>query len=307
MKIGILSYRSLENRASEEELALKKIAREMGHKCRIFRSKRFQMVYDRTSPWLLYNNKPFPKDDIIITRPSILKNISLHIALIEQMEIAGVLLFNKSDAILKAKNKITTMQILDDYGIPIPKTVFVSRPEDLKQAAELVGGFPLIVKTSVGSFGAGVTIVESMRALKSMLMWDRAMYILQQYVKHSKGKDMRVFVVNGKVVGSMMRAAQKGEFRSNIELGGVGQPVEITEEEESIALRSIQALGLHYGGVDIMRGEDGPVVLEVNSNPGFKELERATGVNIAKAIVEYAVLLAERQKQHLAFKAGSEL
>lgn len=298
MKIGILSFRPLEQRASEEELELKKIAIELGHEGRIFRSKRFQMVYDKKSPWLLYNGKPFPKYDVVVTRPSILKNVSMHLALIEQMEMGGTLLFNQYDSIMKAKNKVKTMQLLDDKGIPIPKTVFVNRLDDLKQAADLVGGFPLIVKTPVGSFGAGVTIVESMRALKSFLLWDRPMYILQQYVKYSKGKDIRVFVINDAVAGSMMRSAKKGEFRSNIELGGVGKPVVITEEEENIALRSIQALGLQYGGVDMMRGENGPVVLEVNSNPGFKELEKATGVKIAKGIIEHAIELAQRHQQH---------
>jgi ribosomal protein S6--L-glutamate ligase len=257
------------------------------------------MVYDQKSPWLFYDGKPFPKYDIVITRPSILSEVDLHIALIEQMEMAGILLFNRYEAILKAKNKVKTMQILDHYGIPIPKTVFVSRPEWLEQAVNFVGRFPLIVKRPVGSYGAGVTIVESMRALKSFLLWDQPMYLLQQYVKYSKGKDMRVFVVNGEVVGTMMRSARKGEFRSNIELGGKGRPVEITEEEASIALRSVQALDLNYAGVDIMRGKDGPVVLEVNSNPGFKELERATGVNISKTIVEYAVSYAEKHMKHI--------
>ena len=299
MKIGILSFRPLNAMASKEELELQSVIRSLGHTARIFRTKRFQMVYDKKSPWILYDGKPFPKYDVVITRPSILKNVDLNAALIEQMQMAEILLFNEFDPILDAKNKVKTMQILDKYDIPIPKTVFVNRPEDLKQAASLVGGFPLIVKQPVGSFGNGVTIIESMRALKSALLWDKPMYLLQQYVKYSKGQDMRVFVVNGKVVGSMMREAKKGEFRSNIELGGVGKPVDITEEEATIALRSIQALGLHYGGVDIMRSKSGPLVLEVNSNPGFKELERATGISIAKAIVEYAIEYAEKHKQHI--------
>lgn len=299
LKIGILSFRSLNRSASKEEIEMQKAARELGHTARIFRAKRFQMVYNQDQPWLLYDGKPFPKYDVVITRPSILMNVDLHIALIEQMEMAGILLFNNYDSILKAKNKVKTMQILDHVSIPIPKTVFVSRPEDLKQAAKMVGGFPLIVKQPVGSFGNGVTIVESMRALKSVLLWNKPMYLLQQYVKYSKGQDMRVFVVNGKVVGAMMRAAAKGEFRSNIELGGTGKPVVITEEEESIALRSIQALGLNYGGVDIMRSKVGPLVLEVNSNPGFKALEKATGINIAMSIVEYAVDHAQRHMQHV--------
>lgn len=299
MKIGILSFRGFERKASEEELELQRAIRGVGHTARIFRSRRFQMVYDQESPWLLYDRKPFPYYDVIITRPSILTNVGLHISLIEQMEMAGLLVFNSYESILKTKNKIKTMQILDHHAIPIPKTVILSQPEDLEQAVKLVGGFPLIVKKPVGSFGSGVTIVESKRALQSFLLWDQPKYLLQQYVKYSKGKDIRVFVVNGKVVGSMMRSAKKGEFRSNIELGGVGEPVEITQEEVSISLRCIQALDLKYGGVDIMRSKNGPVVLEVNSNPGFKELEASTGVNIAQAIVEFAIEFAERHSKFL--------
>jgi ribosomal protein S6--L-glutamate ligase len=296
MKIGILSFRALSKRASREELEMQKVARSLGHTCRIFRSKRFQLVYDQQSPWLLYDGKKFPHYDIIITRPSILKNVDLHVALIQQMELAGLLVFNRFTPIVKAKNKVKTMQILDHFGIPIPKTVIISRKDDLRQAVKLIGGFPIIVKTPVGSYGAGVTIVESMRALKSYLMWDQPMYLFQQYVKFSKGKDLRIFVVNGKVVGSMMREAKKGEFRSNIELGGVGKSAKITDEEANIALRCVQALDLNYGGVDVLRGKDGPLVLEVNANPGFKALEEATGVNIAKSIVDYAIEYAERHK-----------
>lgn len=294
MKIGILSFRVETRKASEEELEMQKVARSMGHTTRIFRAHRFQMVYDQKSPWLLYNGKPFSRYDVIITRPSVLRNTGLYISLIRQMELMGMLLFNKYDAILKTKNKIETMQILDHYKIPIPRTVVIKRPEDTAQAAKFVGGFPLIVKQPFGSFGNGVTIIESMRALKSFLVWNEPMYLLQEYVKYSRGKDIRVFVVNGKVVGTMMRSAKKGEFRSNIELGGTGGAVEITEEEASISLRSVQALDLSYGGVDIMRGKSGPVVLEVNSNPGFKTLEVASGVNIARILVEHAVEIAQR-------------
>lgn len=299
MKVGILSFRALSRQAAKEELELQSVARKMGHKSRIFRADRFQMVYDRKSPWLLYDGKPFPHQDVILTRPSVLDNVDLHVALIAQMEMAGMLLFNRYDAIMRAKNKIKTMQLLDHYGIPIPKTIVVRRALDLPQTVKLLGGFPVIVKQPVGSYGNGVTIVESMRALKSFLLWDKPMYLLQEYVKYSKGKDLRVFVVNGKVMGSMMRSAKKGEFRSNIELGATGAAVEITEEEASIALRSVQALDLNYGGVDIMRSKAGPVVLEVNSNPGFKELQRATGADISGALVEHAIDLAQRNKQML--------
>lgn len=299
MKVGILSFRSLNKKAAEEEIELKKQARDRGHEARIFRAAKFQLVYDRESPWFFYNGKPLKKYDVIITRPSVVRDVDLSIALIEQMEMAGIPLFNNYQSILKAKNKIKTTQILDHYGIPLPKTVVLHRLEDIAQAAKLVGGFPVIVKNPFGSFGNGVTIMESMRALNSFMVWDKPLYLLQEYVKYSKGKDMRVFVVNGKVVGAMMRSAKKGEFRSNIELGGVGAPIDPTPEEISIAIRAVQALDLHYGGVDIMRSKTGPVVLEVNSNPGFKALETATGISVAGAIADYAIEFAERHQNYM--------
>lgn len=302
MKIGILSFRALNRQASEEEIELKRQAKARGHIARIFRAAKFQLVYDRESPWFFYNGKPLKKYDVMITRPAVVRDVDLSIALIEQLEMAGIPLFNNYHSILKAKNKIKTTQILDHYGIPLPKTVVIHRLEDVAQAAKMVGGFPVIVKNPFGSFGNGVTIIESMRALNSFLVWDKPLYLLQEYVKYSKGKDMRVFVVNGKVVGSMLRSAKKGEFRSNIELGGVGTPIEPTQEEMAIAIRSVQALDLHYGGVDIMRSKTGPVVLEVNSNPGFKALEDATGVSIAGAIVDYAVEFAERHYSYVSQK-----
>lgn len=297
MKIGILSFRALDRRASEEELMLQKAARDRGHKVRIFRDSRFQMVYSKHDPWLLYDGKPFPHYDVVIIRPSVLLNFASRVSLVKQMEMMGILLFNRHESIKKCKNKVDTMQILTHYDIPMPKTVVVRQPDDLKQAAKIVGGFPLIVKDQVGSFGNGVVIMESMRALNSALHWNKPMYILQEYVKFSKGKDIRIFVINGKVVGSMMRSSKKGEFRSNLELGGEGAPVEVTDEEASIAIRSAQALDLTYGGVDIMRGKDGPVVLEVNSNPGFKGLVEATGSDIAGELIDYAVEFAERHIQ----------
>jgi ribosomal protein S6--L-glutamate ligase len=296
LKIGILSYRALSRQASAEELRMQRVARAMGHTCRIFRAKRFQMVFDKNNPCLLYDGKKFPNYDVIITRPSVLNNVDMQVSLIRQMELAGLLVLNKFTPIVRTKNKIKTMQILNHHGIPIPDTVVVRRSVDLKQAVKILGGFPIIVKSPVGSFGSGVRIVESMRALKSLLLWDEPMYLLQQFVKFSKGKDIRIFVVNGQVVGTMMRSAKKGEFRSNIELGGKGESVEITEEEATIAIRSVHALELNYGGVDVIRSKNGPAVLEVNSNPGFKALEEASGADVAGALISYAVEYVEQHK-----------
>ncbi|MFA6305792.1 MAG: RimK family alpha-L-glutamate ligase [Candidatus Gracilibacteria bacterium] len=296
MKIGILSFSAVGKKASAEEIRLKKAALALGHGAKIYRVSNFHMVYDKSSPCLIYDGKPFSKCDVMITRPSILKNVELHIAIIDQMEMMGIPLFNSYNSILFAKNKMKTMQILDGKNIPIPKTVVLQRQDDLKNAVKLLGGFPVIVKQPYGSFGNGVVIVESMRALNSFLVWDKPMYLLQQFVKYAKGRDFRIFVVNGKIVGSMMRSAKRGEFRSNIELGGKGMNVEITEQEADIAIRSVEALGLEYGGVDVIRANGSPVVLEVNSNPGFKALEEATGKDIAKEIVTYAVEYASKRK-----------
>lgn len=295
MKIGILSYQSENKAPHKEELSLQKEARELGHTSRILRARKFKMVFDGSSPWLFYDGKPFQHFDVMLARPSVVKDVDLNASIVEQMQLSGMLVLNGFDSILKAKNKLKTSQILTNYGIPMPKTVVVRRSEDLAGAVKLLGGFPVILKTPVGSYGNGVTIVESMRALKSVIVWNKPLYLLQQFVKFSRGRDIRIFVVNGRVVASMMRSAQKGEFRSNIELGGKGGAVKITEEEASIAIRAVQALDLHYGGVDLIRSKEGPFILEVNSNPGFKSLEKASGVNVAKAIVEYAVELAERR------------
>lgn len=150
------------------------------------------------------------------------------------------------------------------------------------------------MKTPFGSYGSGVVISESKRSLMSSLdaIWDAHdvnIVLLQEFVKESKGKDIRVFVVGGQVVATMMRAAVKGEFRSNIELGGSGEQVQITDEERDIAVRATEALGLEVSGVDLVRSKNGPLVLEVNGNPGFKKLEDVSGVNVARAIVEHAV------------------
>jgi len=294
MKIGILSFKGISKMASKEEIRIKNTARAMGHKARIFRSGRFQLVYDGTARRLLYNGKLFPKYDVIITRPSVLRDVDLSISIIKQMEMMGIPVFNRYTPIIKAKNKLKSMQIMDHYNLPIPKTAVIRYGEYVDLAVKAVGGMPVIVKTPFGSYGAGVTIVESKRGLKSMLDWKNSnMYMIQEFVKDSKGSDIRVFVVGGKVVGTMMRSAGRGEFRSNIELGGKGGPVEITDEEKEISLKAVQALDLEYGGVDILRSKKGPVILEINCNPGFKALEAATGVDIATPIVEFAVEYAE--------------
>ncbi|MBT3705221.1 RimK family alpha-L-glutamate ligase [Candidatus Peregrinibacteria bacterium] len=297
MRIGILSFKAISKVASKEEVRLKKVAKAKGHTARIFRSGRFQLVYDGTARRLLYDGKLFPKYDVIISRVSVLRDIDLNISIIKQMEMMGIPVINRYTPVIKAKNKLKSMQIMDHYNIPIPKTAVIRSTKFVDLAVKSVGGLPVIIKSPFGSYGVGVTIAESKRGLKSMMDWENTnMYMIQEFVKFSKGKDIRVFVVGGKVVGTMMRSAGRGEFRSNIELGGKGSKVEITEEEKDIAIKAVQALDLEYAGVDILRSKEGPVVLEINANPGFKALEQYTGIDVATPLIDFAIEYAESKK-----------
>lgn len=303
MKIAILSFESVNKRAEKEELRLLQAVRELGHIGKIFRADKCQLVYDQNHPRVFYDAKIFPAYDVLIPRASILRNVELQIAIVKQFQLMGMPVVNTYYAISRAKNKLRTMQILDHYNIPIPKTIVV---RDLKYVnsdiLKQVNGLPVILKTPFGSYGSGVVIAESKRAVTSALsfLWKQGgvnIILLQEYMKESKGKDVRIFVVGSRVVSAMVRSAQRGEFRSNIELGGKGEKVELTKEEEEIAIKAVKALKLEVAGVDIIRSKKGPLVIEVNANPGFKTLEEVTGVDIAKPIIEYAVKKAMKARQ----------
>jgi len=287
MKIGILSLMKSNKNVYEQKRLLKEI-RALGHTAKLFKINEFQAIYAGDYSRLMYGGKPFPKFDIIIVKGSSSADMAIKISVLPELEMMGIPVINKFGPIIKAKDKVKTGQILNYYKIPIPKTVIIRREADLTKSVKILGGFPIIMKTPYGSFGKGVVIVESMRALKSILLWNEPLYILQEYVKYAKGSDIRVIVIDGKVVAAMKRKAKKGEFRSNIHLGGKGVPIKITDEEAQIAIRATQALNLNFSGVDIMRSINGPVVIEVNANPGFKGLEEATGQNIAKEFVLFA-------------------
>lgn len=298
MKVAILCFRPLEEKLSYEEVRLKRAAIALGYDARTFRAVECELSFDKNGPSVYYRGKPFPKVDVIIPRVSLLEDVSLYASILKQFQLMGVSVLNTYDAVKRAKNKLRTLQILSHYGIPTPRTFVISQRDDLKGAIDRVGGFPVIMKSPFGSWGAGVMIAESFRnALSSLdLIWSardskQHMILIQEYVKESKGKDTRVFVVGGEVVASMERSAKKGEFRSNAALGGAGREVSITKEYEDMAIKSAQLLDLEMAGVDIISTKNGPAVLEVNANPGFEELEVATGIDVAKAIVERAVAL----------------
>jgi ribosomal protein S6--L-glutamate ligase len=303
LKIGILSFTAVRKRASREDLMIKNSALARGHKVRIYLTKHFQFTFDTNRLSLLYKNKPFLAPDVMIVRPSILSDIDLQLSIVKQIQLMGIPVVNHYLPIARAKNKIRTVQILAHKGISVPKTVVVHSMEHVDSLVEELGSFPLIMKLAQGSFGNGVCILESMRSLRSMFDLINASdfgknnhILIQEYVREAKGKDIRVFVVDGKIVAAMERRAKRGEFRANFHHGGSVALTDLTEEEKILSLRATKEIGLDVSGVDIIRTASGPKILEVNSNPGLEGITTATGIDVAGHIVQYAEKLVKRKK-----------
>lgn len=280
---------------------MKRSALGMGFNARIYRNAHFQFSFDPSQPSLFYKGKKFSPPDAMIVRASVLDNVDIEVSTVKQLQLMGVPVVNHYLPIVRAKNKVRTLQILQHEGLPIPRTVVIHNVEYLDHAVEKLGRFPLILKTPHGSLGVGVSIIESRRSLRSMIEFLAAdfknnLIIIQEYVKEAKGKDIRVFVVGGKIVAVMERQAKRGEFRANFAQGGNVALADLSEEEKNIALKSTKAIGLHVAGVDIIRTAEGPKILEVNANPGLKGIIQATGINVAEHIVRFAEKLVKQKK-----------
>ena len=208
----------------------------------------------------------------------------------------GVPCLNGAVAIARSRDKLRAMQLLTKKDIDVPITVCARTPKDLDLMLELVGGTPVIVKLQQGTQGIGVMIAETRQAVSSLLetLWGMGQEIIvQQYIAESKGRDVRALVVGDRVVGAVRRKARKGEFRANIHRGGEGRPIRLSEAFAQTAVKAAKVLGLEVAGVDLLEGKDGPLVMELNSSPGFEGLERATGKDIAGAIVDHGVTYAQ--------------
>jgi ribosomal protein S6--L-glutamate ligase len=214
------------------------------------------------------------------------------ILVVRQFEAMGIPVVNGSDAILNSRNKFRALQVCAMKGLDIPDSVLSRSLTDIPFATRIVRTFPVVLKVLTGSQGIGVMVAESRAAAESilgtMLSMDRDV-ILQQFIKESEGVDIRVLVVGGKVIASMRRKAKTGEFRANFHRGGSGEEFKLPKSYEQVALKAAKAVGLDIAGVDILESYDGPKILEINSSPGFQELERATGVNVAKVMVQMAM------------------
>ncbi|WP_207264590.1 30S ribosomal protein S6--L-glutamate ligase [Desulfovibrio sp. Huiquan2017] len=285
MKIAILSRKA----SLYSTTALAEAGKARGHTVEIINPLRCYMNITSHSPSIHYKGERVEAVDAVI--PRIGASITFFgCAVVRQFEMMGVYSLNESIAITRSRDKLRSLQLLSRKGIGLPVTGFASSTKFTDDLIDLVGGAPLVVKLLEGTQGIGVVLAETRHAAESVIQAFQGLnanILVQEYIKESKGSDIRCLVVGGKVVAAMRRTAGKGEFRSNIHRGGSAAPVKITPEERSTAVRAARIMGLNVCGVDLLRSNHGPVVMEVNSSPGLEGIEKATGINIADKIIEF--------------------
>ena len=252
-------------------------------------TKRCYLKIDSSNPEVHYNGKPLPIYDAII--PRIGPSITFYgMSVVRQFQAMGTFCLNSSQSIGNSRDKLAAHQILVGTGIPMPNTSFANSPKDTKSLLELISDMPLVIKLLQSSQGKGVILAESKKAASGVISaFQRigAPFIAQEFVKEANGEDVRCFVVGKKVVGSMMRKSSDDDFRSNLHSGGTSHKVRITKQERLISINAARSLGLNVAGVDIIRSDSGPKVLEVNSSPGIEGIEKSTEKNIAGEIIKY--------------------
>ena len=248
------------------------------------------------------NNNVYLGDHELVDYDAIIPRIGASVtfygsSIIRQFEVKHVYTTLSSLALVRSRDKLRATQVLAKNDIGIPKTVFAKQPRDVQNLIKTVGGPPLIVKLLEGTQGLGVVLAETKTAAKSVI---EAFYglnaniLVQEFIKEAGGSDIRVIVVGGKVIAAYKRQGQEGEFRSNLHRGGEGVKVSLTSKEKKTAIAATKALGLNIAGVDMLRSERGPLVLEVNSSPGFEGVERVTGVDVADQIIAFVEKQIER-------------
>lgn len=305
LQIGLLDFSGISrlarrgSPAAKEIQVLRKAIKAAGHVPLTYKVPKCQMYFHEKESEILYNNKQIKGCDVLIPRVSITSNLTLEVSIVKQFQLMGIPVVNGYLPVQRAKNKLRTLQILTRRNLPVPRTIVVRQIQYIDEAIERIGGYPVILKSPYGSFGAGVVIVESRRSLYSALdvFWMSMrsnILLIQEYVAEADGSDYRAYVIGDKVVASMKRQAQKGEFRSNLQLGGEASVVELTTEEKKLAIRATQALNLQIGGVDILRSKRGPVIMEVNANPGFLGISDITGIDVAGEIVKFAANFSKK-------------
>ena len=297
MKIAILSNGpgNYSTKRLKEEAILR------GHKVKVIKYKECYASIEQNHPTVSYHGKDLINFDAVI--PRIASYMTKYgTAIVRQLEMQGVYTASSSIAITRSRDKLRSMQLLAKSGIGIPKTVVSRNTADIDDLLEQLGGMPVIIKLARGTHGNGVVLAETKKAAKSVLQAfyltndDGTNILLQEFIKESAGTDIRAFVVGSRVVASMKRQSLDDDFRSNLHKGGSGTTIKLTDEEKKVAVKAAKAMGLNIAGVDMMRSNRGPLILEVNASPGFG-IEKVTGRNVAGAIIEYVEQNAKRNNK----------
>ncbi|OUD09530.1 ribosomal protein S6 modification protein [Marivivens niveibacter] len=285
MKIAMLA----QNASLYSHQRMKEAAEARGHEFDIIKTLRCYMNIASRRPEVYYNGEKLPLYDAVI--PRIGASVTFYgLAVLRQFEMMGVYPLNESVAIGRSRDKLRSMQLMARDGIGLPVTTFAHDPKITDEVIKLAGGAPVVVKLLEGTQGIGVVLADTERSAKSVVEAFRGADVnimVQEFIKEAGSSDIRAFVVGGKVVAAMERKGAEGEFRSNLHRGGSAQSIKISPEERATAIRAAKCMGLNVCGVDMLRANHGPVVMEVNSSPGLEGVENATGVDIATKIIEF--------------------
>jgi ribosomal protein S6--L-glutamate ligase len=260
-----------------------------GHKVRVIDPLKCNLVIEKKNPKIIYNGELLTDVQAVI--PRIGASVTFYgTAVVRQFEMMHVFTAVESQALVRSRDKLRSLQILSRAGLGLPKTVFSNYSKDVERIVDEVGGAPVIIKLLEGTQGLGVVLADNHKSAVSVIEAFnglKARVIVQEFVQEAKGADIRAFVVDGHVVGAMKRQAREGEFRSNLHRGGTAEIIELSPEEEIAAIKAANAMKLGIAGVDMLQSERGPLIIEVNSSPGLEGIERATNKDIAAQIIKY--------------------
>jgi ribosomal protein S6--L-glutamate ligase len=259
------------------------------HEMLVVDHSKCDLVIEKKNPVVIY--KGHKLDDVDAVIPRIGASVTFYgTAVVRQFEMMKVFTAVESQALVRSRDKLRSLQILSRAGLGLPKTVFTNYSRNVKEIIREVGGAPVVIKLLEGTQGLGVVLAETANAAESVIEAFnglKARVIVQEFIKEAKGADIRAFVVDGVVVGAMKRQGKKGEFRSNLHRGGTAEIIKLSDDEENAALKAARVMGLGICGVDLLQSNKGPLILEVNSSPGLEGIESATGKDIAKNIIRY--------------------
>jgi ribosomal protein S6--L-glutamate ligase len=306
MRIGILTFVDSKKGIAVGTRSICEEALSRDHVVKILYAKNVGLVFGNGKT-LTYNGKILEPEefDVILVRPGFTKDPSVNASIIKQFQLAGFHVVNGYIGVFRAKNKIRTLQMLNHFKLPVPKTHVLS---DARLLAEVANEFtfPVIIKTIYGTHGTGVFIAESMRSLAPIVEYltkrERGPVKIQEYIEEAQGKDIRIFVAGKKILAAMERSAKEGEFRANFHKGGSIMSVELSDEEKKLSLKATQTLDLDIAGVDILRTKSGPKIIEVNSNPGLEGISKASGVNVAAKVVDFLERRVSKRKEKVLSK-----